>query len=312
MVAQTQPTTATQPRMTKAQSEIRLPSSTVGRPEHDRRHKSQSGAPPRHPPHPYTVYRRRQQQQAQAAAAAAAAIAKKIQTLAEEPSEPPQMSHDYARRLHNMSRDLSHDNEGGEGGGGGGQQQLRNSVDREIAEDPALRKEFPNVEGTLFEVWLNKGSRGLGMSIVANRDDHAPGPRGIVIMGIQPGGVADRSKMITLGDMILKINDQCVIGMTQLEVQEMLIEAAQLVKFVMLRSEGKALDRTVSNTTNTCLCFVFTSFPASFSSSSVPFFSPSLSLPLSLPLSFSPLPPSSVSLLPLLPPSPSPSLSLAT
>ena len=141
-----------------------------------------------------------------------------------------------------MSRDLTHDNDGG----GGRQQQLRNSVDREIEEDPVLRKEFPNVEGILFEVWLNKGSRGLGMSIVANRDDHTPGPRGIVIMGIQTGGVADRSKMITLGDMILKINDKCVIGMSQLEVQEMLMKAAPHVRFVMLRPEGKALDRTVS------------------------------------------------------------------
>jgi C-terminal processing protease CtpA/Prc len=144
-----------------------------------------------------------------------------------------------------MSRDF------GDGGGGGTQQQqqqqqqLRNSVDHEVEENPELRKEFPNVEGTLFEVWLNKGSRGLGMSIVANRDDHAPGPRGIVIMGIQPGGVADRSKMVMWGDMILEINDTRVIGMTQQDVQEMLMKAASHVRFVMLRQAGggKALER---------------------------------------------------------------------
>lgn len=149
-----------------------------------------------------------------------------------------------------MSRDLTHDNEGA-------QQQLRNSMDREVDEDPALRKEFPNIEGILFEVWLSKGSGGLGMSIVANRDDHAPGPRGIVIMGIQAGGVADRSKMIMWGDMILKINDTCVIGMTQQEVQEMLMKASSSVRFVMLRqSGGKALERAVShNTLCTCSCW---------------------------------------------------------
>ena len=124
---------------------------------------------------------------------------------------------------------------------------MRNSVDREVEDDPELRKEFPTVEGTLFEVWLNKGNQGLGMSIVANRDDHAPGPRGIVIMGIQPGGVADRSKMVMWGDMILKINDTCVIGKTQQDVQEMLMKAPPRVKFVMLRqAEARVLERNVS------------------------------------------------------------------
>ena len=257
-------TTTNVPRMTKAQSEIELQSGNGARkPEQERRHKSQSGTPSKHPPHPYTVYRRRQQQQAQAAAAAAAAASRMQHqpTLIEDPSEsrtppsPPRSrdtSHEYSRRSNNMSRDLTHPpNEVGHGGGGGTnahQQQLRNSVDREVEDDSELRKEFPNVDGVLFEVWLNKGSRGLGMSIVANRDDHAPGPRGIVIMGIQPGGVADHSKMVMLGDMILKINDTCVIGMTQQEVQEMLMEAALHVRFVMLRqAEGKVLDRTAVN-----------------------------------------------------------------
>lgn len=236
--------TAAMPRMTKAQSEIKLQSGVVTKPEYERRHKSQSGASPRHPPHPYKVYRRRQQQQAQAAAAAAAAALRVQQTLVEEPSEPENppkshdRSHDYSRRLHNMSRDLTHDNESGT------QQQLRNSVDREVEENPALRKEFPNVEGILFEVWLKKGKSGLGMSIAANRDAE---PRGIVIMGIQSGGVADRSNVIMWGDMILKINDTCVIGMTQQEVQEMLMKAASHVRFVMLRQAGgKGVQRTVS------------------------------------------------------------------
>ena len=250
--------------MTKAQSETKLRSDV--KPGHERRHKSHGGVSPRHPPHPYTVYRRRQQQQAQAAAAAAAKASNTPQTLVEEPFEsnksppplqpPPQMqqardrSHEYARPMHNMSRDMSHDQEGGANG-----VQLRNSVDREIEEDPVLRKEFPTVDGVLFEVWLNKGSGGLGMSIVANRDDHAPGPRGIVIMGIQNGGVADRSKMIMWGDMILKINDTCVIGKTQQDVQEMLMKASPRVRFVMLRQAGgKGLERTVSVEHGMLLC----------------------------------------------------------
>ena len=49
-------------------------------------------------------------------------------------------------------------------------------------EDPALRDEFPDVDGHLFEVWLKKGKTGgLGLSIVANTTSQAL--RGIVIMG---------------------------------------------------------------------------------------------------------------------------------
>ena len=50
-------------------------------------------------------------------------------------------------------------------------------------EDPALRGEFPEVDGHLFEVWLKKGKTGgLGLSIVANTTSQAL--RGIVIMGM--------------------------------------------------------------------------------------------------------------------------------
>ena len=50
-------------------------------------------------------------------------------------------------------------------------------------EDPALRDEFPDVDGHLFEVWLKKGKTGgLGLSIVANTTSQAL--RGIVIMGM--------------------------------------------------------------------------------------------------------------------------------
>ena len=250
-----QTTTAQLSHMTNTQSEMKHQSAPPSKAEPERRRKNQGGASPRHPPHPYTVYRRRQQQQAQAAAAAAAAAAKQP-PLIEEPSQPRRSgasgshdkshdrSHDY---VHNMSHDLSLGNEEG-GGGGGRNSSQRYSIDREVEEDPELRKEFPNVKGILFEVWLNKGNRGLGMSIVANRNDHAPVPRGIVIMGIQAGGVADRSRRIMWGDMILKINDTCVIGKTQQDVQEMLTKAPSNVRFVMLRqtTEGKVLEKTVS------------------------------------------------------------------
>ena len=108
-----------------------------------------------------------------------------------------------------------------------------NSWAIEEEEDTNLRGEFPDVDGHLFEVKLNKGKSGLGLSIVANTN--AQSVRGIVIMGIQPRGVADQSGKIKWGDMILKVNETCVIGMSQLQVQELLAKAPPVVRFVLVR-----------------------------------------------------------------------------
>lgn len=108
-----------------------------------------------------------------------------------------------------------------------------NSWAIEEEEDAKLREEFPDVDGHLFEVKLNKGKSGLGLSIVANTNTQSV--KGIVIMGIQTGGVADQSGRIKWGDMILKVNDTCVIGMSQLQVQELLAKVPPLVRFVLVR-----------------------------------------------------------------------------
>ena len=108
-----------------------------------------------------------------------------------------------------------------------------NSWAIEEDEDPALREEFPEIEGHLFEVQLHKGKAGLGLSIVGNTN--SPSAKGIVIMGVQAGGVADQSGQIKWGDIILKVNDTCVIGMSQQQVQELLAKAPPLVRFVLVR-----------------------------------------------------------------------------
>ena len=66
------------------------------------------------------------------------------------------------------------------------------------------RAEFPEAEGHLFEVILQKGKSRLGLNIVAN--DNSQSIRGIVIMGIQQGGVAEQSGRVKWGDMILKVH----------------------------------------------------------------------------------------------------------
>lgn len=105
------------------------------------------------------------------------------------------------------------------------------AIDEE--EDRELREEFPDVEGHLFSVTLNKGSRGLGLNIVSETSSKAV--RGIVIMGIQTGGVADLCGRLRWGDVILKMNNINVVGMSQEQFQKLLGQAPPTVTFVLLR-----------------------------------------------------------------------------
>ena len=105
------------------------------------------------------------------------------------------------------------------------------AIDEE--EDPELRTEFPDADGHLFSVTLNKGNGGLGLNIVSETNSKAV--RGIVIMGIQSGGVADQCGRIRWGDVILKMNHINVVGMSQEQFQKLLVQAAPTVTFVLLR-----------------------------------------------------------------------------
>ncbi len=58
--------------------------------------------------------------------------------------------------------------------------------------------------------------------------------------GIQKGGAAEENGEIKWGDMILKVNDTVVIGMSQQQVQELLANASPNVWFVLLRQYGNS------------------------------------------------------------------------
>ena len=58
--------------------------------------------------------------------------------------------------------------------------------------------------------------------------------------GIQKGGAAEENGEIKWGDMILKVNDTVVIGMSQTQVQELLANASPNVRFVLLRQYGNS------------------------------------------------------------------------
>jgi hypothetical protein len=62
--------------------------------------------------------------------------------------------------------------------------------------------------------------------------------------GIQKGGAAEENGEIKWGDMILKVNDTVVIGMSQQQVQELLANASPNVRFVLLRQYGNSATTT--------------------------------------------------------------------
>lgn len=103
-------------------------------------------------------------------------------------------------------------------------------------EDPDLRNEFPEVEGHLFSLTLKKGSGGLGLNIVS--ETSAKAVQGIVIMGIQAGGMADQCGRVRWGDVILKMNNVNVVGMSQGQFQKLLVQAPPTVTFVLLRQHA--------------------------------------------------------------------------
>ena len=110
-------------------------------------------------------------------------------------------------------------------------------------EDRALRNEFPDVNGYLFKVWLNKSKNDLlGLSITASTINRSLS--GVRIMNIQKGGAAEENGEIKRGDFILKVNDTVVIGMSQTQVQELLANASPNMRFVLLRQYGNSATTT--------------------------------------------------------------------
>ena len=70
------------------------------------------------------------------------------------------------------------------------------SLSLTLFQDVSLRSQFPHADGHLFEVVLERGQQGLGMSVVSSKS---------VIAAVTPKGVADQTGKIKRGDEILKV-----------------------------------------------------------------------------------------------------------
>lgn len=71
-----------------------------------------------------------------------------------------------------------------------------------IERKPATERLVPRV----VEVSLNKGEKGLGISIAGGKgNQHIPDSDGIYITKIIPGGAADKDGTLQIGDRILSV-----------------------------------------------------------------------------------------------------------
>ena len=75
-------------------------------------------------------------------------------------------------------------------------------------------------------------------------------------MGIQAGGVADQCGRVRWGDVILKMNNINVVGMSQEQFQKLLAQAPPTVTFVLLRlhAEGSSNNSVSQQQVIVCVC----------------------------------------------------------
>jgi multiple PDZ domain protein len=105
------------------------------------------------------------------------------------------------------------------------------AIDEE--EDEELRQLYPNANGHLYQVTLKKSpGGGLGLSIC--RINPSPGS-GVCIMQIQPGGIADQTRKIKVGDELIQVNDHCIAGLSQQDVSDLLSQASLHVTLTLIR-----------------------------------------------------------------------------
>ena len=70
--------------------------------------------------------------------------------------------------------------------------------------------------GDCFELELTKGSSGLGFSVIGGKDPFSADPRLslVRVRKVFPLGAAAKSGQLQVGDIILRVNDKSVEGLT--------------------------------------------------------------------------------------------------
>uniref|UniRef100_A0AAV2KNQ6 PDZ domain-containing protein n=1 Tax=Knipowitschia caucasica TaxID=637954 RepID=A0AAV2KNQ6_KNICA len=92
---------------------------------------------------------------------------------------------------------------------------------------------YAELPGELFCVELEKDRTGLGLSLAGNRDRSVVS---VFVVGVSPGGAAEKDGRIQTGDQLLEINNQVLFGRSHQNASAIIKSSAHRVKLVVLRN----------------------------------------------------------------------------
>ncbi|GAA6099914.1 multiple PDZ domain protein isoform X10 [Tachysurus ichikawai] len=92
---------------------------------------------------------------------------------------------------------------------------------------------YGSLPGVLHMIELEKGRRGLGLSLAGNRDRSR---MSVFVVGIDPNGAAGRDGRIIVGDELLEINGQILYGRSHQNASSIIKSAPSKVKIIFIRN----------------------------------------------------------------------------
>ncbi|KAM9331022.1 PDZ domain-containing protein 2 [Gastrophryne carolinensis] len=149
-----------------------------------------------------------------------------------------------------MEVDGGHSSEEASGGDGYMRQDSNSSYDEERCKyyvpkvaRPASKSTDPTQrEGCcIWKMHMQKGADGLGIQITGGRGSKRS-PHGIIVAHVEEGGSADRDGRLKVGDELLMINGQSLVGLSHQEAVGMLRGASGLVQLVVASHDGTDVD----------------------------------------------------------------------
>ncbi|XP_047671663.1 multiple PDZ domain protein isoform X5 [Tachysurus fulvidraco] len=92
---------------------------------------------------------------------------------------------------------------------------------------------YGSLPGVLHMIELEKGRRGLGLSLAGNKDRSR---MSVFVVGIDPNGAAGRDGRIIVGDELLEINGQILYGRSHQNASSIIKSAPSKVKIIFIRN----------------------------------------------------------------------------
>ncbi|XP_078575731.1 multiple PDZ domain protein-like [Branchiostoma floridae x Branchiostoma japonicum] len=108
-------------------------------------------------------------------------------------------------------------------------------LQEKLSMDETVQKRYGDLNGDLHIVELQKGERGLGLSLAGNRDRTRTS---VFVVGVAPDGAAAEDGRIQVGDELLEINGEVLYGRTHHSASQVIKSIPPgVVKIVLLRNE---------------------------------------------------------------------------